>query len=385
MAVSASNSQKVKSQNRAAIMRLILSGDAVTRKDLAAATGLTKATVSVAVSELIGNGLVHEGGSEFVAAGVSGPRPTLLKIRPDARLTLGVSLSDNSIEAGLLNLTNQLVTQWSTPAPSGYGPEFVSDFIKTCLGQLKSQQREKLLGVGIAVPGIYDPSQEILVSSDILGWRNVRMKRFFSEQLGTAVVVRSKVPAMALSEYLFGKTPTRGLLLLVRVSTGIGAALVLDGRILAGHQGAAGEIGHIQVRGVRSRCRCGRAGCLEAIASVPAIHAAACARVGEVSFDEVLHRFDRDDRRVSELILSRIRHIRDALDVLVRVIAPTSVVLAGALVDRSERAFRILSGQLSTGTGAFPHVSRSSFIGWESIAGIGAVCLQSWVYNPHAA
>ncbi len=385
MVASGSNSQTVKLQNRAAIMRLILRGEAVTRKDLAAVTGLTKATVSVAVTELIRNGLLHEGGSESVPAGISGPRPTLLEIRPEARLTLGVSLSDDTIEAGLLGLKNELLSQWSAPTSRGYAPVDVADFIGECLDRLTPNQQRRLLGVGVALPGIYDPNQELLLSSDILGWRNIRLKEQLEERLGVPTVVSSKVPAMAISEYLFGKPRAAGLLLLLRVSTGIGAALVLGGQVLAGHQGAAGEIGHTRVPHATHLCRCGRRGCLESLASIPAIQEAAFGRFGSLAWNALLRNFDNGESEVSELLIERIQYIRDVLETLVRLTAPSSVILTGPLIDKSKRAFHILSNGLSTATGARPHVSRSSFVGWESIAGIGAVCLQSWIYNPNAA
>jgi predicted NBD/HSP70 family sugar kinase len=239
------------------------------RADLARASGLTRVTVSELVAELLAEGLVEELGQPAKADNGSrvGKPPTLVGLVRAAKHILAIDLSvDDQIVGAVLNLAGEVITKDAQPLAGRRGDDAV-EAVRAFAAGLAQQSTSPLLGIGVASPGVVSP-EGVVLDAPNLGWHDVKLAEVLGSALGHPVHVANDANTAVLGEYTFGGGGEGGLMLL-RLSTGVGAGLVLQGGLLHGHGGAAGEIGHVQVAAAGEECACGRRGCLETFVSVP--------------------------------------------------------------------------------------------------------------------
>ncbi|MDZ5621848.1 ROK family transcriptional regulator [Nocardioides sp. HM23] len=255
------------------------------RADLARSSGLTRVTVSELVGELLAEGLVNELGTP-VESRVGKP-PTLVGLVPDAKHILAIDLSvDEQIVGAVLNLAGEVITRHAEPLAGRRGDEAV-EAVRAFAADLIKGATSPLLGVGVASPGVVSP-EGVVVDAPNLGWRDVKLAETLGSALGQPVYVANDANVAVLGEFTFGGGAEGGLML-IRLSTGVGAGLVLGGNLLHGHGGAAGEIGHVQVDPDGEACACGRRGCLETFLAVPRLRRLISAGGADQVLDRAAH------------------------------------------------------------------------------------------------
>jgi len=268
---------RMRQNNRFAVLSLIRARAPVARVDLADASGLTKPTVSDIVSELLAEGWVREIGS---APGTVGRRPTLLEFVPDARLVVGVDVGITAVRVGLLDLQARLLARTEKPLTATAPESVVTAIWQGVETVIEGIPREKLLGMGLGLHGLVDPDTGICRFAPHFGWRNLQIRQRLEERIGLPVQIDNDVRAMALGESLYGAGRTAGTLVVVSVGAGIGSGIVMHGNLYRGLHGGAGEIGHTKVDPNGLPCSCGGRGCLETVAAAPAVVAQAVERLG---------------------------------------------------------------------------------------------------------
>ncbi|WP_278256903.1 ROK family protein [Nocardioides convexus] len=270
---------------RCSCRRLFADGPA-SRADLARSSGLTRVTVSDLVAESIGEGLLEELGAP-VETRVGKP-PTLVGLVPDAKQVVAIDLSvDDQVVGAVLTLAGEVVLRDARPLDGRRGAEAAA-LVEEFAADLAGRSSRPLLGVAVATPGVVSP-EGVVLDAPNLGWRDVPLAETLGATLDLPVYVANDANTAVMGEYTFGGGGEGGLLLL-RLSTGVGAGLVLGGAVLHGNGGAAGEIGHVQVDPAGETCGCGRPGCLETFVAVPRLRR----RVADGTADEVLR--DAGDR-----------------------------------------------------------------------------------------
>ncbi|MER5334994.1 ROK family protein [Micromonospora sp. NPDC002717] len=160
------------------------------------------------------------------------------------------------------------------PTDAGRGPDAVVDTILAVAEGLAGKARADGLtpvALGVAVPGVIDEARGVAVWSANVGFRDVPLRDLARARLGLPTALGHDVRAGGLAEARLGAGRDSAHVLFVAIGTGIAAAHVVDGTAVTGAHGAAGEIGHVQVRAGGPTCGCGRPGCLEAVASAAAI------------------------------------------------------------------------------------------------------------------
>ncbi|WP_165960722.1 ROK family transcriptional regulator [Actinocrispum wychmicini] len=273
-------------------------GDRCSRTDVARETGLPQATVSEIVAEMIERRLVREAGRE--AQRIGKPR-VLLELDSDHHHFVGVHLGRGRIRASRLTLTGHIVE--STTVPHMLGDDTLAT-IATAVGRLAKSGDAEISGVGVAAPGIIGDDGTIREAVNY-GWRMMPLGQELSRRCGGLPVhVVNDANAVALSEVALSTVDVDTVVVLW-IGTGIGAGIVLDGRLYRGAEFRSGEIGHIDT-GASLRCRCGLIGCLETVAAEPTI-------VGAASESDIQQFLAGADDADSRALGERIRRAAQAL------------------------------------------------------------------------
>jgi predicted NBD/HSP70 family sugar kinase len=242
------------------------------RTELAAMMQMSKAAVTGFTRALLERGLLQE--TEIVHR--IGRPSVRLGLDPGSAFFLGVSLAQNPARMVLADLAGTPVAHHAIPwAPV---PDEVADGIATGLSHILREHPiylDRIEGIGLAVPGFVDDRQQTVVQSTLLGWEAVAVAALVHARTGIPSAVENDAKAIAVAERLFGTARDRRCFTIVSVGDGIGCAHVVDGRLHRGHDGGAGEIAHVTIEPGGAPCRCGKRGCLDAIASLAAVIAAA--------------------------------------------------------------------------------------------------------------
>lgn len=262
---------QLKRGNRMALIRQLRVRPGLSRVDLADALGLTKSTVSALVRELIDEGWLIE--REVIATGDVGRRPTPLFIDPARLLLLGAQVGIGVVRVVLTSLTGEVLAARS----AGYDTHReVEACIRTLTRTLlavaaRCSEAQRIIGIGLGLPGGVDQAQDQLVFAPHLDWHHVPFGALLQAALrgtplsGVSIFTQNDADVAALGETEFNPSPAADPLLLVLVGEGVGAGLVVGGRLLTGARGLAGEVGHMVLQVDGPRCSCGRRGCAEAL------------------------------------------------------------------------------------------------------------------------
>lgn len=253
-------------QNRRLVFQEIFANRGVSRADIARSSGLTRATVSTLVSDLVAEGLVRETGT---GPSAGGKPPVLLELVDDAHHLITLDLSGRELRGAVINLRGNTVATLEQDSPIGQGDAAVEN-LATAIAHLQELADAPILGVGVGSPGVVDPSG-LIVEAPNLGWHRRPLGEELTTRSGLTVHVVNDSQAAALAE--FSARPDARNLIVVNAGPGIGAGIILEGRLFRGDGFGAGEIGHISIAD-GPLCTCGNSGCLESIASAPVILAA---------------------------------------------------------------------------------------------------------------
>lgn len=244
---------------------------ALSRAALAAETGLTKVTVSSLISQLIRLGFVAEGGINKAGLGRPG---TLLALNPRAGGILAAEIGVDFISIVLCDFAAKPLWRnresTHTNAPQTEILERVISNIRIAARHAKKQQLD-ILGLTLGVPGLVDVASGTLLYAPNLKWENVPLADILSEKFAFPVYVDNESSIAAFGETMFGVARGMQNMAYVYAGVGVGGGLVVNGRIMTGATGFAGEIGHVTLEPDGPVCNCGNYGCWETLASQSAV------------------------------------------------------------------------------------------------------------------
>ncbi|MEU8664000.1 ROK family protein, partial [Actinoplanes philippinensis] len=251
----------------ALVIDLVRSGSATTRPELVDLTGLGRKVVTQRVDQAIELGLLEDG---QLAPSSGGRQARTLHFRAKAGYVYSALLGASEFTAAILDLSGEIITSHHEDFNVDQGPDTTMRRVENAFTQLgRSTGLNRPWGMGIGVPGPVEFATGRLVAPPIMpGWDGFSVRSWFRDHYDAPVWVDNDVNLMALGEWTAGKPRDGRDMLFVKAGTGIGAGLIVRGRVLRGDRGAAGDIGHVHVSDDPAQiCRCGRTGCLEAVAS----------------------------------------------------------------------------------------------------------------------
>lgn len=245
------------------------------RPELIRLTGLSRATVSALVADLITTGLVHEeSGPSDLESRPTGRPAQPLSLRPSAAYAIGADIGHAHVRVVLCDLFGTPLWDAVEAKEVDRAPHETLDLAGDLIHQAMREcgvPRERVLGLGAGIASPMDKSGALRAEGIMPGWTGIRPAAELEQRTGLSTQLTNDANAGALAERLYGAGRNTDDMVYVRLSAGIGAGIVTDGRLLLGIGGLAGEIGHL--RAVRDGlvCRCGNRGCLETVASPVAL------------------------------------------------------------------------------------------------------------------
>jgi predicted NBD/HSP70 family sugar kinase len=268
-------------KTRGLVLDLIRAARTISRVELAAATGLTGATISEVVRELMGDGLVVEAGR---GAPTGGKPRTMVQLNPLARYSVGVQLERNTCVIVVVDLAGRQVARTSFQGVATMPPQQALPLVASQVDALLAAAAvdpDKVLGVGLVSYGPQDRRAGVLLTPQPTDeWLDYPVARRLSESLGLPVLLDNDAAAAAIGEYWMGAVDPRSTYGCIYMATGIGGGVVVAGEVYRGSSSNSVEIGHISIDVNGDDCPCGNVGCLENYAGPSAVVRQALATPG---------------------------------------------------------------------------------------------------------
>ena len=327
-------SETAREINRRIALNFLRTHQPISRADLARRSGLQFSTVSLIVEDLIAGGWAVEGAATSLPRGRK-PKAIHLNSR---KLIAALDARPRFTTLGIANLQGEFLAVETMPTP----PD-ARRFLREAGARLKAMiggAGGDFAGVGAVMPGRIDTATGRLALAPNIGWRDLEVRAPLERATGLPVTPESAPNACALGEIWFGRHADNVQdLVAVAVSEGCGAGIVMNGQLVLGPTGMAGEFGHVCMDENGPPCGCGKRGCWEVFASNRAAlryHAEALARRpggrrngGELTFDGLLELAENNDRPAREALDRMARHLGAGIAMLTTGLAPSLIVVVG--------------------------------------------------------
>jgi predicted NBD/HSP70 family sugar kinase len=332
-------------KTRGLVLDLIRAARTISRVELATATGLTGATISEVVRELMTDGLVIEAGR---GAPTGGKPRTLVQLDPRARYSVGIQLERNTCVIVLVDLAGRPVARTSFQGAAVMPPHRALPLVASQTDALLATagvDRDKVLGVGLVSYGPQDRRAGVLLTPQPTeDWLEYPVAQRLSDSLGLPVLLDNDAAAAAIGEYWLGAVDPRSTYGCIYMATGIGGGVVVAGEVYRGSSSNSVEIGHVSIDVNGDECPCGNRGCLENYAGPAALVRQAMATPGlaqrlalDPAGDDFLTEFARiaaaantGDPAARSLIEQSARYLGCAAVTMAGLFDVDTIVLAGA-------------------------------------------------------
>ncbi len=264
---------KKKSQrDKHLIEALVYQQGPISRVSIHALTNLRRSTISLLTRQLLTEGKLIEAGP---SDNPLGRKQILLDLNRKFGFLVGVEFDDERVTAGVMDLQPSVTRVISEATDLAHGKEGLLRQLQSAVRRVVAASRlpwSKLLGIGIADPGLVDTRRGVTTSSSTIDfWNDVPVTAAFEKEFKVPVLVESKTRAKAIAEQRLGVGQREPNMIYLDYGTGIGAGVLVDGKLLYGHNCGVGEVGHTNMVRSGPTCKCGSNGCLEAVAGAGAV------------------------------------------------------------------------------------------------------------------
>jgi glucokinase len=257
-----------------------------------------------------------------------------------ARCAVGIDVGGTNIFGGLVDSTGRLLATQKRPTPVALGPAGIFGAMKTMIRELMAQAGgRQVVGIGLGMPGLIDPTRTISVFSPNTGFENVPVVPEFAE-FGLPVEMDNDVRAHTVGEMKFGAGKGFDNFILMTLGTGIGSGIVLDGKLYRGSKGVAGEIGHMTLQPGGPLCGCGKHGCFEAIASGRNIGRRAQEAGIAGTARELFQKAAAGDLRAAELVDQVAYDLGRGISIYAHLMNPQRVIVGGGVAQAGDLLFK---------------------------------------------
>jgi len=351
--IKVARSETARDINRRIVLNLVRRHQPISRAALARRSGMQRSTVSAITEQLIAERWVLEGA---VAQLPRGRKPTFLHLNSDRAGIIGVDIQPHVTTLAVSTMDSRFLAQ--EQISTGADPaEFIVRLGRRVIDLMRAYPKNAYEGIGVSLPGRIDSSSHRLIFAPNLGWQDLDLKTPLEKATGLPVELENAANACALAQLWSGRNcEGASNLVAVTISDEIGVGMILNGQLLRGSTGAAGEFGHVSLLPDGPACRCGNFGCWEALASNSAAMRyyaeSAVARKGEVgsksatarvSFGDILRLVEQGDEKAAGALHQMAHYLGAGIAMLVTGLAPDVIVVVGEVTRAWNRVGPIVA------------------------------------------
>ncbi|GGE27450.1 transcriptional regulator [Pullulanibacillus camelliae] len=324
----------IKKENKGLVLDLIKRLGPVSRAKIAKVTKMSPTTVSRIVSSLIELNFVEE--TEQFTSGV-GRKATLLAVKSDSILSIGIELDEKVSRACIIDFLGNMICSSETSLNKEDAPEKIVIHLKKQVEELvngHNVQWQKVIGMGVGLPGLIDYANGQVKISAQLGWGDVPLAHMLEKEFQVKVFIDNELKLKAYAEKRLGNGKQSGRLVMIGFGSGVGSSLIVNGEIDRGHSNFAGEIGHTIVDPNGKLCPCGNFGCLQTYIAESFLLEEASKRKEIKDIQELIEIAERNEEWAISVIERAVTYATLAINNIVCINNPDTVLLTGSLIDR---------------------------------------------------
>jgi predicted NBD/HSP70 family sugar kinase len=371
--------------NRRIVLDLIRAQQPISRAEVARRSGLQRSTISAITDQLINEKWLVEGPVGELSRG---RKPRLLQLNYGRAGILGINVRPNESTIALSDLNGQFmaIESFRTIRESA---QFRTDLIRRAKQFISSRPHITCEGVGVSLPGTVDPDTQRLLFAPNLGWRDVDLRTPLEHAVGLPVMVSNAANACALGELWFanGGPPAQNLVA-VTVAEGIGTGIVVNGELIVGANGAAGEFGHISIEPEGISCPCGNRGCWERYASndaAVAFYAEHARGRRRISFEQLLA-ISNDGDALARKSLERMgKYLGLGIAMVVTALAPQVVVVVGEVTEAWTQIHPLIEELIHERCAVHPRIVAADQANKPRLRGTIALVMHKYFAAPRVA
>ncbi|SFC57675.1 Sugar kinase of the NBD/HSP70 family, may contain an N-terminal HTH domain [Nocardioides terrae] len=344
------SSSAIRESNRSSVVEMLRRHGAMTRADLAAATGLSRATISSLLTQLSTAGMITE--HRPPTEGGTGRPSALVSLDRTAGLAIAVDIGVRHVAVAVGDLSRRVLAERWVPLPHGHSADAGIATVLDCIDQTTAEadaRRDQIMGAAISIAAPVPRTERRLAVPGVLpGWNSAALASAVGERWDVPVAVENDANAGALGESTFGVLAGAPSLVYVKLASRVGLGCVLEGSLYRGGGGFAGELGHITVDLDGERCWCGLRGCLELYAGGDGLLRRldrAGARVEDIA--DLVRRAHDGDAAVLRAVADGARMLAVGLSSVALLLNPSAIVIGGELAELGELLLGPIRQQLA--------------------------------------
>lgn len=344
----AASSEVVRDINRRIVLNLVRTRQPLSRADLARLSGLQRSTISLIVEQLLKEHWILEGPMGRLPRG---RRPTFLRLN-DRRIIVGIDIRPLQTTVALADVNGKFGSRQVIATPRN-ATAAIQSLIKRVQTLLAPHQDKKVEGIGITLPGRYHHEQDRLAFAPNLKWGAVDLRAPIEKATGIEVAIDNAANACVLAAVWFDQMGSSRDLVVVTVSEGIGTGILMNGQLVRGWHGMAGEFGHVPLDPSGPSCTCGSRGCWEVFASNRAAlryYDESQAAPSGLTFQELVGLADQGDERAAEALATMARYLGRGMRMIVAGLAPERILVIGDLTRSWGRFAPIIEAEVQAQT-----------------------------------
>jgi predicted NBD/HSP70 family sugar kinase len=371
------NRELTKTINQFNILNTIRRAGLISRVEIAAVTGQSRATVTNITARLIKQKMIVE--KETKTSSSRGRRRVLLALNPDAAYVVGVKLSASQVGLAVTNMQADVLSSLIVPVRIGKkSVEFVADLIEEGIRHCVSEARlsiRKISGIGIGIPGLVNGEEGITYWSPLYRKGNTTLRDLIQKRFKIQTYIENDANTVTLAQQWFGEGKGVDNFLMVTVEHGVGMGIVVNGQIYRGSKGIGAEFGHMVIKPRGAPCRCGKLGCIEAYVADYRILKAAidacksgkwpCKAVSSLTIEEVTDAAKKGEPCLRKIFQKGGEVLGLGISGLVQIFNPEKIIIAGEGVRAGDLLFESMKKTIKL------HTSREMY---ESLQ----IVIQKW-------
>lgn len=267
---------------------------------------------------------------------------------------IGIDLGGTNIKGALVDDQGQIILRRAIPTAAEEGPRAVIERIRQLITELAAGQNpSEVEGIGVGIPGQPEAETGLVLYAPNLKWQNVPLGQELRRYFDYPVYMDNDANAAALGEFLYGAGQGSHNMVAVTIGTGIGAGIIIEGKLYRGSAWSAGELGHTVVLPGGPPCSCGNQGCLETLTAGPALlrlagdkikqgQSTALAGYNSLEARDIFWEAQTGDKAASEIISEMAYYLGIGIANIINILNPDRVVVGGGVAQAGDILFKPL-------------------------------------------